>query len=164
MSQDGFFMINETDMGSKARAKKACDELPASITKETRWQLRAWWERVLATARLLCPIDTGTLMSTIRIQERMAAMTEGYPFEVVYTPKNEIISSEIVAGGLMVNPKTGRICDYAQAVHDGHFTRSGRWIPPQPFIQDAINIHINELEHIINRALDKSINTVWIGE
>ena len=75
--------------------------------------------------------------------------------------QHQLIQHKIVAGGMLTNPITGRICDYAQAVHDGHFTVGGGWVPPNPFINTAINIHINELYQILEGSLDKSINTVW---
>jgi len=124
--------------------------------------LRAWWEKVKETAKALCPIDTGTLMMTIRIEP--AGVTIGFYYEKVMGPEHELINSQIVAGGIMVNPKTGRIVDYAQAVHDGHFTRSGRYIPENPFIRDAVNIHINELYQILGDSVDKAVNTVWVGD
>lgn len=63
---------------------------------------------------------------------------------------------------MLPHPKTGQIVDYALWVHDGHVHYpSGKWIPEQPFIQDAINIHIYELYQILNVSVNKSVNTVW---
>lgn len=85
-------------------------------------------------------------------------------FQVEIVPaQHRVINHKIVAGGMLVHPATGRIVDYAQAVHDGHYTKGGTWVAPNPFITDAINIHINELYQIIDSAIDKSINTVWVG-
>jgi len=163
-----FFQFTETDFGSKGRAKIACQELPKKITQEARWRMRAVWFRVLETAKALCMgygiFDTGTLYRTIRLEEKGTVTGEGAPFEVVFTSESELISSEIVAGGLLINPKTGRICDYAQAVHDGHFTRRGNWVPPRPFIRDAVYIHIDELLHVAGQAVDSAVNTVWVGD
>ena len=84
-------------------------------------------------------------------------------FEKEVVPAQHVlIQHKIVAGGMLPHPKTGRICDYAQAVHDGHFTVGGTWVPPNPFIDTAINIHINELYSILEGSVDKSINTVWV--
>lgn len=163
-----FFQHTETDFGSKERAKKACEEFPKAITKEAGWRMNAVWLKVLETARALCLgygiFETGTLYRTIRIEKKGTVKGEGPPFEVVYTSESEMISSEIVAGGLLINPKTGRICDYAQAVHDGHFTISGNWIPPRPFLRDAIYIHIDELLKAAGQGIDSAINTVWTGD
>lgn len=163
----GFFGMEETDMGSKGRAQLACREFPQELTAEARWRLRFWWEKVLLTAKALCPIDTGTLSTSGRIETREGP-TEGGALGEFYEKAvgfdNELINSMIVFGGLLVNPKTGRICDYAQAVHDGHFTANGRFIPPQPFIEMAINIHIDELYDILGKSIDRAAETVWTGD
>lgn len=156
-----FISITETDNGSKGRAITAADRFPEELSVEAKWKIRVWWEKVLDTARALCPVDTGTLQTTIRIED--IDMDFGSYFEKTFSPQHELINSQIVAGGLLVNPKTGRVCDYAQAVHDGHFTRSGRWMPPVAFIEMAIQIHSPELDYIMSKALDKVINTVWVG-
>jgi len=106
MSEHGIHII-ETDFGSKGRAKKATEQLPPTITAEGRWRLRVWWQRVLQTSRSLCGVDTGTLQATIRIEEKGMG---GGPLEVVVSPEHELINSQIRAGGMLINPKTGRIC------------------------------------------------------
>lgn len=156
-----FIDIIETDLGSKARAIEATKKFPKVLTTNMRWKLMWWWEEVLATARALCPVDTGTLQATGRIEETDSSI--GGFFEVGMTLENtNVINKMIVFGGMLVNPETGRTCDYAQAVHDGHFTRSGRWIPPNPFIEMAIQIHMQELDAILGKSVDETINTVWV--
>jgi len=158
-----FIDIIETDYGSKARAIKATKKFSKELTAKARWRLVYWWEEVLATARALCPVKTGTLQTTGRIEE-IDPSIGGY-FEVGMTLEDtNMISKMIVFGGMLINPDTGRLCDYAQAVHDGHFTRSGRWIPPNPFIEMAIQIHMQELDVILGKSIDEVIETVWIGE
>lgn len=158
----GFIQFTETDFGSKGRAKRATEEFPKGITREGKWRLEAWWFQVLQTARALCPVDTGTLMSTIRIEMKGTSETGSY--EISFVPKSDMLNSEIVAGGMLINPKTGRMCDYAQAVHDGHFTRSGKWVPEQPFLRMAVNLHIHELDKILLECVDKNVRTIWVGE
>jgi hypothetical protein len=158
-----FFEIEETDYGSKGRAIAATKQFPVVLSGEARWRLRVWWEKVLETARLLCPIGTGTLMATGRIVDK-ASPDVGGSFEVARSINDELISSMIVFGGILVNPISGRICDYAQAVHDGHFTVNGRWIPPQQFVTDAMNLHMMELDQILGEAVDKTAREVWVGE
>ena len=158
-----FIEITETDYGSKGRAIEATKKFPKALTASARWKLVWWWEEVLATAQALCPVKTGTLMATGRIEETDPSIG-GY-FEVGMTLEDtNIISKMIVFGGMLVNPETGRICDYAQAVHDGHFTRSGRWIPPNPFIEMAIQIHMQELDTILGKSIDEVTETIWVGE
>lgn len=154
--------FTETDMGSKGRVKTAFKRLPREITKEARWRLQVWWEKVKETAKALCPIDTGSLMMTIRIEPMGVSI--GFYYEKAMSPEHELIDAQIVAGGIMVNPKSGRIVDYAQAVHDGHFTRGGKYIPEQPFLRDAVNLHINELHQILGVSVRTAVNTVYVGE
>lgn len=86
-------------------------------------------------------------------------------FEKEVVPaQHELIKHKIVAGGMLTHPKTGRIVDYAQAVHDGHFTPNGTFVPPNPFIDTAINIHIGELYQILEQSVDNSVNTVWVDK
>lgn len=162
----GFMQFTETDFGSKGRAKKATERFPKRLTAEGKWRLKAWWLKVLGTAQMLClawAFDTGTLYSTIRIEENRP-MPEGFPFEVAYASQNQMINSMIMAGGMAINPKTGRIVDYAQAVHDGHFTTGGRWIPERPFLREAVNMHSTELDAILNKCVEESIQREWVGQ
>lgn len=162
MGSDGWIELSETDYGSKGRARVAAERMPQKISEEARPQLQAWWERVKATAQSLCPIDTGSLMLSIRIEP--LTITFGENFEIAVSPNEQLINSQIVAGGMIVNPKTGRLVDYAKAIEEGHFTVSGSWVPPNPFLEMAINIHIGELYQILDNSIEKSVNTVWEGE
>lgn len=106
-----FIEITETDYGSKARAKKATEMFPKELTAQARWKLVYWWEQVLATARALCPVKTGTLQATGRIEETDPSIGAGSYFERGMTVEDtNMISKMIVFGGLLVNPDTGRIC------------------------------------------------------
>ncbi len=163
-----FFELQETDMGSKGRAKSAAERFPDAISADAKWRIRVWWQKVKETARALCPVDYGILQATVRIEEAspfelgQAVGMENFEVQVV-PEKHKLIQHKIIAGGMLMHPKTGRIVDYAAAVHDGHFTVSGRWIPPNPFITTAINIHIGELYRILDQSVDNAINTVWVG-
>ena len=75
-------------------------------------------EEMVGIARSLCPVDTGALAGSIRV-ERLS------PLEMALT-----------AGGAgFVNPRTGRVIDYAEAVHDGTSKR-----PARPFLRQALMI------------------------
>jgi len=161
-----FWGFAESDFGSKGRTKKAVETLPIEIDKQEKWRLRAWWFRVKETAKTLFmgyrAFDTGTLYRTIRIEQKGVSVWGAPTFMVTFSPEHELIDSQIVAGGMLINPKTGRICDYAESVHDG----TGRNLSKgeRPFLRDAINIHLNELNRILNTGVDKALNTVWVGE
>jgi len=163
MSKDGFWGLTETDFGSKGRAKTAAGRLSIEMSKEIKWRLRGWWYRVKETAKSLCmgygAFDTGTLYRSIRIEPKGISVGGAPTFMVTVSPEHDLIDEQIVAGGIGINPKTGRICDYAAAVHDGTMRMMAR-----PFLQDAVNIHINELNKILNDGIDNAVNTVWVGE
>lgn len=162
----GFMQFTESDSGSKDRAKKRAKRFSEQLTVEGRWRLKAWWYEVWMTARMYClawAFDTGTLFSTIRIEESRS-MPEGYPYEVAFSSQNEMVNSMIIAGGYAINPKSGRIVDYAQFVHDGHFTVGGRWMPPKPFLRQAIEDHRAELDMILKNCIEKVAETEWAGD
>lgn len=86
---------------------------------------------MVATAKTLCPVDTGALMSSIRWERRG-------PYEAAL----------IAGGGGFINPRTGREVDYARYVHDG----TSR-MPARPFLLQAIIL--NRLM-FIQRALQET--------
>lgn len=83
---------------------------------------------MVATAKALCPIDTGALMASIRWERRAR-------YEAAL----------IAGGGGFINPRTGREVDYARYVHDGTYR-----MPARPFLLQAIIL--NRLR-FIQRAL-----------
>lgn len=73
-------------------------------------------EGVVVTARALCPVGTGALAGSIRVER---------------TGEHEAL---LVAGGSgYTNPRMGNAVDYAEAVHDG----TGR-APARPFLAQAL--------------------------
>lgn len=88
--------------------------LPGRISEAAATALRAPWFK--EAARSLCPVDTGALQASIRIEDR------------------GVHRISIVAGGAgFVNPRTLRPVDYARRVHEG--TSSA---PPRPFLLQAV--------------------------
>ena len=73
-------------------------------------------EAMLAAAREFCPVDTGALSESIRV-ERIG-------------PLSTLL---VAGGGGHVNPRSGREVDYAVAVHEGT-SRT----PPRPFLLQAV--------------------------
>jgi len=71
---------------------------------------------MVAAAKSLCPIDTGTLMASVRTERRG-------PYEAAL----------VAGGGGFINPRTGREVDYARHVHDG----TSR-MPARPFLLQAV--------------------------
>jgi len=146
-----YFELTETDDGTKEGAIDDAKTYNKKLQKKFAQAMDAWWEDVKMTAIALCPVDTGTLASTIRIVVQ-APSGESYEVSAGAEGHPEIVQM-IVAGGLLVNPKTGRICDYAQVVHDG-YPEEGR--EPNPFLTSAIMLNMGELETILNNLLSEA--------
>jgi hypothetical protein len=94
----------------------ALGALPDSIGAAVDAALRL--EGAVATARALCPADTGALAGSIRAEKT-----------------GEYEASLVAGGSGYTNPRTGRSVGYAEAVHDG----AGR-TPARPFLEQALII------------------------
>jgi len=71
---------------------------------------------MVAAAKAFCPVDTGTLMASVRAEMR-----------------GDLSAALVAGGGGYINPRTGQTVDYAQHVHDG----TSR-VPARPFLLQAI--------------------------
>ena len=71
---------------------------------------------MVAAAKAFCPVDTGSLMASVRAEMR-----------------GDLSAALIAGGGGYVNPRTGRPVDYARRVHDG----TSR-LPARPFLLQAV--------------------------
>ncbi len=88
--------------------------IPQNFTEASDLALRL--PRMLCFAKAVCPVETGALRDSIRV--------------IHPTP----FTAKLVAGGGgFINPKTGRVVDYAGRVHDG----TSR-MPPRPFLAQAV--------------------------
>lgn len=120
-----------------------------------------WWKRVRDRAKELCAdraYDTGTLYNTIRIV--YAPVTEigfGAFYEITATATSITVDRMLVAGGMLINPKTGRLCDYAEIVHDGYPPDKRA---PTYFLTDAIDEMEPELIEIMEKFMTE-IENEW---
>jgi len=71
---------------------------------------------MVAAAKAFCPVDTGSLMASVRAEMR-----------------GDLSAALVAGGGGYVNPRTGRPVDYARHVHDG----TSR-LPARPFLLQAV--------------------------
>lgn len=90
-------------------------------------------------AKQLVSVDTGSLRRSIR-KERHA------------WPAKNIVYTGIRAGGYIVNPKTGRLVDYARYIEYG--TSRMR---PRPFLGPALRWAVRRVPHYFWRALSKRV-------
>lgn len=148
--------VEEDDAGTKQGVIDSLKGVDEKLIEEAQDKLEAVWEKILETAIMLCPIDTGTLMSTIRL-----VSGDSTPEGASYTPEGgggekavTIYDSTIIAGDENTTKPNGEPCIYAEWVHDGHFDRSGRWVEGQPFLEEAILEHEDELDEAIDDVMN----------
>jgi hypothetical protein len=75
---------------------------------------------IVTYAQSIVRVDTGTLRSDIRTEIKQTG---------------EIITVAVKAGGTQVNPKTGRVCDYAQIIEQKY-----------PFIAPAVEAYREQIK------------------
>lgn len=97
-------------------------------------------EGVNQVAQLMCdvakdlvPVDTGALQRSLRVEKR----TEAEKFTAI-----------VAAGGVTVNPKTGRLVDYAHFVEYGSSKMA-----PRPYLKPAQMIATREAPEIMFNTL-----------
>ena len=153
---------------SEARAMNATRKMDAHAQQEFSKDIDDWWLQVLAVAQEECPVGTsestktkgyigGTLRDTIRI---VYEAPQGSFFEVVRSPETISVDRMITAGGILINPNTGNICDYAQAVHEGHITSGGGFVSGRPFLDIAIDRMMPELDRIMSN-FTRELGDIW---
>jgi hypothetical protein len=148
--------IEEDDAGTKRGIIDNLEETKEKLIEEAQSRLSDVWQKIFDTAFMLCPVESGTLQSTIELIEGDST-SEG----ASYTPEGgggekavTIYNSTIIAGNAGITKPDGTPCIYAEWVHDGHFNRGGTWVEGQPFLEDAILEHEAELDQAINEMLD----------
>jgi len=152
-----YFSLTETDDGSKKKLGNAIDKTMKFNEEKFEEYMDEYWRRVYEDAWRLCPVGTpastgipnyigGSLRETIAVVDTPPA---GIAFEVVKQPNVQFVSRFIKAGSdVYINPNTGSVIDYAQAVHDG------TWVmPPRPFLMRALDLNEPFLEAIIQKYL-----------
>jgi len=96
-----------------------------------------------------CPKDTGTLASTIKAIDGSLGGIFGGGIKSLTVFNKTIMAGDVTK----INPKTGKPCDYASLVHDGHTTKSGGFWGGIPFLTNAMMAYEDEIEAAIDRAL-----------
>ena len=158
------FTFVESDGGSKAKARRAYQRTSLQLEREFMKAAKTYWEKVYETAKQLCfeyvysgPESphykrTGTLYDSIRLI--WEAEPYGGLYEVAISSQGvEMVAMIKVGGGEFINPTTGKICDYAQAVHDGT-----RYMRERPFLTDAIALNEGFLQTILEQHVNKALS------
>jgi hypothetical protein len=155
--------VQESDHGTKKKLEDALKRTKRKIDegKEIREELNKILRKIRDDARIFVPKDTWTLHDTIRVSSVPTGILGG--FSKIKTV--QIFDRAIIAGDVTkINPKTGRPCDYAMWVHDGHRMPDGKFYAGVPFLTMALAKNSQELDNAIDRALKKLGKDFSIGD
>ncbi len=115
------------------------NNLGSEVKANLQPKMREIVEAIKEDAKGRCPVDTGALQKSIRIQTSAK-------------PAGNIHSIGVSAGGYVANPKTGKKVDYAGYVEYG----TSRQIP-QPFLRPAYLNNEQKLRQLVRQAVIDSI-------
>lgn len=141
-------VIYETGYG-KEETREKIEEVGEDLVEKIKEELEALVDKIVEDAIALCPKDTGALASSIQ---------KGEGGTLTVSEPNTIIDIVISAGDpSIVNPKTGKSTDeYVNYVHDGHAFKGGKGVYlGVPFLVEALMLHEDEIEELIDRALQE---------
>jgi len=139
--------LEETPKGTKRAAKKAIKKILKGSPEQFKRKMKRYVRKVKRDAKRFCPVDTGTLQTSIRLVS-MEDIPKG-SFEVA---RDVTLTHQIIAGGPpFINPNTKHVVDYAQAVHDGVPSKG---IPPTPFLTDALAVNKVYYDTMVKEYLD----------
>lgn len=120
------------------------DEFPAAVVAE----LDAVWEKVRDKAIELCPKSSGALASSIELE------SEGGSGKTGMRGDNDFYSNAIYAGNDQTFNFEGQpTSSYVLSVHDGHLLPNGVFLEGTPFLTDAVDFYMDELESCVDRAM-----------
>jgi len=147
----------ETDSKTKTQLQTASQRAIKRIDKDFSGKMDDFWDLVFAVALEKCPVETGTLASSIRVVD---GAFDPSGFSGVSVTVNGMggygaVERSIVAGGEeYINPKTHGPCDYASYVEVGHMTKNGGFVEGAFFLTDALNECEPQLDEILNGFAD----------
>lgn len=153
--------IKESDNGTKKRTRDEVGKLNDAITEEARKELEDVWNRIYNDALANCPIDTGTLVGSIRL-----TTDSSKDFTTLDMPESEfsgqgkavsLFNGMLTAGDDSINPKSNKASvEYAALVHDGHMAKNGGWVEGSYFLTKALEDNEDALFRAIQKAIDKA--------
>ena len=147
------------EIEDKGNSAQKCRDALGRFTKnisgaspEIEQELQRVWQKIKGEAVSMCPKDTGSLASTIRIVDSKSID------EIGGAPNKSITMFDraIIAGDEMkTNPKTKGPVNYALFVHDGYMRHDGAMYMGTPYLSIPLAINEEELVAAIDRALVK---------
>jgi len=149
--------LEESDGGTKKQVSDNLGKVSGQLNAELSERLEKIWNDIYNDAIANCPVDTGSLVGTIKLDVDAGNLqASGAGIDIMSTGMSEnIFNGTITAGDdAVVNPINKIPTSwYAIWVHDGHYTVDGVWVPEQPFLENALAAHEAELEQAMDEAL-----------
>jgi hypothetical protein len=132
----------------KHYVKAQLAQIRDDLEDEMRTELLAVLEKIKALAIELCPKDTGSLASSVSLEEGTLQAGDFY-------------NGSIFAGSDdIINPKTKRpTSEYVLFVHEGHLMPDGSFYEGVPFLTEAIMAYEAELDEAVNRAMKELLES-----
>jgi hypothetical protein len=150
--------LKETDSGTKKKVQQEIGKYSDAIGLQANQEIEAIWNKIYNEAIALCPVDTGSLVSTIRLSTDNSNMGGNIMESGAFGGKAAMMfNGVIIAGDSSVNPKNNNKTEnYAALVHDGHVGANGSgWVMGVPFLTGALEKYENELMEAIQKATEK---------
>ncbi len=147
--------LNETDNGTKRRLQSDLQSFHRKFDNETRMALEDVWQKIYEEAVANCPVDTMSLVGTIKLVTGDSAGQQIPTSNIIASGMSMTLFNGTITVGddAVVNPKNNIPTSwYAIWVHDGHFNRDGRWVNGQPFLSDAFDKYEAELNTALSKA------------
>ncbi|GEM_PF-1699953 len=149
--------LEETDNGSKKKVSEELGGLGKKLNDDLRERLEKIWNDIYNDAVAECPVDTGSLVTSIKLVVDDSNLEGGGAgIDISSSGMSENVYNGTITAGddAIINPKNGiPTSTYAIMVHDGHFTVDGTWVEGIPFLSDALDKHSAELEAAIDDAM-----------
>jgi hypothetical protein len=147
--------IKETDNGTKRRTIGQIADFQKKFDNETRQGLENVWNKIYEDAVANCPVDTMSLVGTIKLVTGDKAGQQVLNSTIIGSGMSQTVFNGTITVGddAVINPKNGIPTSwYAIWVHDGHWDAGGKWVAGRPFLSDAFDKYEAELMAAIAKA------------
>jgi len=155
-------IISESDGGTKKKLKKEIKKFKGGVKDGVAIELEKVMRKIRDDAVAICPKETGTLASTIRIASVPTGMMTG-----AWSRIKEIMlfDKSIIAGDITkINPKSGRPVDYACFTKDNFVVSNPDVIQISNLTNDKIiysNGSFERVEGIKSRLYDGNFYKIY---
>jgi hypothetical protein len=155
--------VKVSDYGSSDNVLKDIKTINMKIEKEAKRALTRVWNDVYKEAISMCPVDTGTLVSSIKlVVSRSNDFNIGGELKestfAISGKSASVFNGMIIAGDdKKMNPKNRMTSSqYCSIVHDGAY-HNGTWVDGVPFLTMALEKYASKIEKAVNKSIIQAI-------